>query len=70
MRELNTHLLGHHFRRAAELEYRQIWNKGCFARVIEPITNSNGKVNGEVLPLAWVFTYKLDKDGFLVKYKA
>ena len=26
--------------------------------------------NKEILPLIWVFKYKLDQDGYLLKYKA
>ena len=66
LRELHTHPLGHHFLKAVELEYQQIWNKGCFAKTAK----TESTADGEVLPLMWVFTYKFDEDGYLYKYKA
>ena len=51
------------FRKAAEFEYQTLLRMDTF--VVIPKTS-----NQKPLPLMWVFTYKFDPDGFLVKYKA
>jgi hypothetical protein len=57
----HPHHLG--FRAAAEKEFRSLEQRSTF----KPTTRPTGK---QVLPLMWVFTYKCDQDGYLVKYKA
>jgi hypothetical protein len=54
------------FRAAAEKEYktlegREIWKPVLITSVTAP---------SAVLPVMWVFTYKFDEDGYLLKYKA
>jgi hypothetical protein len=66
LHKLHTHPMGHHFLKAVELEYQQIWIKGCFAKTAK----TESTADGEVLPLMWVFTYKFNEDGYLYKYKA
>jgi hypothetical protein len=53
------------FRKAAEFEYQTLLKMNTF--VIVPKTSSSDQ---NPIPLMWVFTYKYDPDGFLVKYKA
>ena len=56
----------HHqgFRAAAEKEMRTLMGRGTFTAVEEPIEGA------QVLLLLWVFQYKFNQDGTLVKYKA
>ena len=65
-RELDHHQYGEQFRDAAQKEYRQIWEKGCFAKT----TQTAESADAEVLPLMWVFDYKFDEDGYLYRFKA
>jgi hypothetical protein len=51
------------FRKAAQLEFGTIDQKGTWELVNRP-----EKV--EVISLKWVFTYKTDPNGYLTKYKA
>jgi hypothetical protein len=51
---------------AAEKEYRDVSNGGTFQFVEGTQIDSSI----QALPLVWVFTYKFDQDGFLVKHKA
>ena len=47
-----------------EKEYNTLQNQGTFEKC---------QVSGIslfILPLMWVFTYKLDEDGYLLKFKA
>ena len=58
-----SHRHAEEFRKAAEIEYRTLEKKGSWVIVdkseaIQPI------------PLKWVFIYKYDADGFLIKHKA
>ena len=52
------------FVRAANTEFAHLKSKGTFQLV------SRSKVNSSILPLVWVFKYKFDNDGNLVKHKA
>ena len=56
----------HHqgFRAAAEKEMRTLMGRGTFTAVGELPEGA------QILPLLWVFQYKFDQDGTLVKYKA
>lgn len=54
------------FKRAAEAEYTSLMAKGTFRYIP---TNEVSK-DLSPLPLMWVFTYKFDVDGYLLKYKA
>ena len=52
------------FRKAANKEFNVLLEKGTF-KYIEKL-----KVNYEPLLLMWVFTYKFNKNGYLLKHKA
>ncbi|KAF6518346.1 hypothetical protein HZS61_002424 [Fusarium oxysporum f. sp. conglutinans] len=51
------------FKRASDAEIKSLKEKGTFELVDYP----EGK---QVLPLKWVFTYKLDDAGYLIRHKA
>ena len=63
-KEMTRHPHAEGFQQAAEKEYQDLRSKNTFEYVPE------NKYNKRLLPLTWVFKYKLDSDGFLVKYKA
>ncbi len=50
----------------ADKEYNALLKKGTF----EYIEKSKIDSKAQVLPLMWVFIYKFDQDGYLLKYKA
>jgi hypothetical protein len=52
------------FQAAANLEYTNLTRQGTFETV------SEDSAKGFVIPTKWVFTYKFDEEGYLVKYKA
>jgi hypothetical protein len=64
-KELKHHLHGKQFTAAAETEFNDCWNKGTFARPDITVSHIN-----DTVPLMWVFTYKFDEDGYLLKYQA
>ncbi|KAK1918636.1 hypothetical protein P3342_001685 [Pyrenophora teres f. teres] len=64
--QINTHKFGKQFRRAIEIE----WQDLCAKEVFEKTTMTTTTVDGEVLPLMWVYTYKTDGDGYLSRFKA
>lgn len=64
-REMMNHPFNEGFLAAAGLEVKTIERKGTFEVVRRP--NDRGV---QVLPLKWVFNYKFDSDGYLVKLKA
>jgi hypothetical protein len=49
---------------AAEKEHQDLARKGTFEYIL------TSKDDPRLLPLTWVFKYKIDGDGFLVKHKA
>ena len=59
-----THLHQAGFQAAANLEYTNLTRQGTFKTV------SEDSAKGFVILTKWVFTYKLDEEGYLVKYKA
>jgi hypothetical protein len=61
--QLKRHPEGKGFRRAADAELESLEEKKTFELVDYP----EGK---QVLPLKWVFTYKVDDAGYLVRRKA
>jgi hypothetical protein len=61
--ELKRHPEGKGFRHAADAEHASLKEKKTFELVDHP----DGK---QVLPLKWVFTYKFDDAGYLVRHKA
>jgi hypothetical protein len=50
---------------AAREEYSSLLAKGTFKEVAIKDTN-----NAYIIPNIWVYTYKLDTNGFLERYKA
>ncbi|KAJ6163950.1 hypothetical protein N7470_002622 [Penicillium chermesinum] len=64
-KDLRTHPYGEMFYTAARIEIEALKSKGTFDVVDEPVD-----VSKQVLPLLWVFTYKLDANGYLIKAKA
>ena len=46
------------------MEYNKLFDRGIFVLV-----NKN-KAKEFIIPTHWVFTYKFNKEGYLVKYKA
>ncbi|KAI1663797.1 Polyketide synthase [Pyrenophora tritici-repentis] len=63
-KELKHHPHGKQFEAAAYTEFSNCWKKGTFAKL--DITADKA----DAVPLMWVFTYKFDEDGYLLKYKA
>jgi hypothetical protein len=66
MKHLNTHMFGSQFRRAQEIEWRDLRAKGVFRKT----DKTKATADGEVLPLMWVFRYKTDSDRYLSRLKA
>lgn len=66
IKDLDTHKFGAQFREALQKEWRSLRAKGCFRK--SNLTKSTA--DAEVLPLMWVFTYKVSQDGFLTAFKA
>src|SRR5271170_2576909 len=60
----HPHMAG--FLAAAQTEFTALQNKGMF----ESMHLTPQIASQTVLPLLWVFTYKFDTDGYLLKYKA
>lgn len=63
--ELKHHPHGKQFTAAASTEFSKCWSKGTFARPDITVSYID-----DAVPLMWVFTYKFDQDGYLLKYKA
>ena len=61
--QLKRHPEREGFKRAADAEIKSLEDKKTFQLVDYP-------ENGQVLPLKWVFTYKLDHAGYLLRHKA
>jgi hypothetical protein len=64
-RELRYHPLRDGFYKAAETEYIGIQQKDTWTEIAVP---DDKKI--QILPIKWVFTYKLDNNSYLLKYKA
>ena len=64
-RDLNTYIHGDGFRAAARAKYSTLKQKGTWNAVKLDLIKG-----AQVLPVMWVFTYKFDKGGHLLKYKA
>ena len=54
------------FKKTADKEFKTLLQKGTF----EYVEKSKIDSKAQVLPLMWVFTYKYDQDGYLLKHKA
>jgi hypothetical protein len=55
--DLERHPFGNRFKLATQAEVEDILRNGCF----KPEAQIEGVAEGEILPLMWVFTYKLTK---------
>ena len=47
-------------------EWTSLRKKGCFKKT----DKTKATTDPEVLPLMWVFTYKIGEDGYLLSFKA
>ena len=65
-KQMLKHQYSNEFKRAADKEYNALVSKGTFNYVAK----SQVKDDTSPLPLMWVFTYKFDQDGYLLKHKA
>jgi hypothetical protein len=52
------------FKQAAQSEYDALVKRSTFTPILRSTIQTN------VLPLLWVFPYKFDTDGYLLKFKA
>lgn len=64
--ELSRHEYGNQFREACHVELRALLSKGTYRKIHE----SRMKEHQKPLPLKWVFTYKTNEAGNLIKCKA
>lgn len=62
-KEMQKHPYREAFTEAASHEITTLDKMGTFHTVARPL-------NAQILPLKWVFTYKFDSDGYLIKAKA
>jgi hypothetical protein len=60
---MQRHRYTKEFKEAAEKKYQDVNDRGTFE-----IARKTSDI--KVIPLIWVFTYKLDTDGYLIKFKA
>ena len=65
-KQMQTHIHSTQFKMAADKEFKALIAKGTF----EYADISILKPKEKPLPLMWVFTYKFDGNGYLVKHKA
>ena len=65
-KQMLKHQYSIEFKKAADKEYNALLQKGTFEYVEKTKIDSKA----QVLPLMWVFTYKFDQDGYLLKHKA
>ena len=63
-RDLHKHPYGTQFKEACRVELCNLLRKRTWTLICRET------VNTQILPLKWVFTYKFDKDGYLLKCKA
>jgi hypothetical protein len=65
-KQMLKHRYSTEFKKAADKEFYGLRNKGTF----EFVPKSQFDQDNTPLPLMWVFTYKFDQDGYLLKHKA
>ena len=63
-KELGHHQYGPGFKQAALKEWQTLCDQDTFQEC--PVAD----ILHFIIPLMWVFTYKLDEDGYLLKFKA
>jgi hypothetical protein len=64
-RDMIKHQMAEGFLAACAKEIRSLQEKSTFT-----VTNRPKDVSKQILPLRWVFAYKFDQDGYLLKLKA
>jgi Reverse transcriptase (RNA-dependent DNA polymerase)/Pol polyprotein, beta-barrel domain len=65
-KQMLKHQYSNEFKRAADKEFNALLSKGTFNYVAKSQVDDGTTP----LPLMWVFTYKFDQDGYLLKHKA
>ena len=63
-KQMLKHLHAPEFKQAAQQEYDTLVKRSTFLPTLKD------QAHGKILPLLWVFTYKFDSDGYLLKHKA
>jgi hypothetical protein len=63
-RQMLQHPFVEQFKEAAQAEYDELNTQGTFEAV------DKHRITHRILPLMWNFTYKLDSDGYLTRFKA
>ena len=63
-KDLHDHRYGDQFKEDAQLEIRNLGARNCWE--VTPITKDTGRL----LPLKWVFTYKVDSQGLLQRCRS
>ena len=69
-RELKAHPKREEFLLACRNELRELDSKGTFKLVHSGTLEEEEIADVTLLPLMWVFKYKIDSDGYLTKYKS
>lgn len=64
--QMIRHQFADEFKKAAEIEYRTLEEKGTWSH--EKL--SNVSCGAEVIPVIWIFSNKFDSDGILTKFNA
>ena len=62
---MQKHLYTKEFKKVVDKEFNTLLNKEIFEYIDKSKVDKQ-----EPLLLMWVFTYKFDQDGYLIKYKA
>ena len=65
-RQMLKHRYSAEFKKATNKEFEALLAKGTFKYIKASEIDSKA----QVIPLMWIFTYKFDQDGSLLKYKA
>jgi hypothetical protein len=63
--EVMKHPCKEQLKKAMDEEWAKLEKKGTWTKIRKPIDFEN-----QVLPVRWVFAYKLDAEGFLIRFKA
>ena len=68
--EMKRHCFREEFTKAAHTEQQGLANRGTYSISDTPNASWLTQHGKRIIPLKWVFTYKLDEDGYLIKFKA
>lgn len=63
-KEMTRHKYRMEFEAAAKREYEALWSKETFKTIAKL------EATAPAIPLMWIYTYKFDTDGYLLKFKA